>query len=133
MKRILILALMVAGAAANAQVVRSGSHKIMIFGGSDHKVYLGCLSCSSSASDSVLNSYGPHGSKYSSESIFNTYGDYGGKYSSGSPCNSYPSDPPVIVDEDGGYYGELTIDTTRSRRAQSEILNSWLAGVCQGQ
>jgi hypothetical protein len=119
--------------AAYAQVVTAGRHKIMLFGGEDHKVYLGCLSCSKYANDSVLNRYGPHGSKYATDSIFNRYGEYGSPYSSTSPCNPYASSPPVIVDEDGDYYGELTINTTRSKRAQSEPLNSWIAGVCQGE
>ena len=48
--------------------------KLMLFGGANHTVYLGCLSCSEYASDSVRNQYGTHGSAYASESIFNHYG-----------------------------------------------------------
>lgn len=118
---------------SSAQVATAGTHKIMIFGGDDHKTYLGCLSCSSVAIDSVLNRYGDHGSRYSDESIFNPYGDFGGHYSSKSPCNSYASDPPVIVDEEGNYYGELTVNTYSTRRAQSESLNAWLEGVCSAE
>jgi hypothetical protein len=133
-KALITLALGLAiSSAAYAQVVTAGRHKIMLFGGEDHKVYLGCLSCSKYANDSVLNTYGPHGSKYATDSIFNRYGEYGSPYSSTSSCNPYASSPPVIVDEDGDYYGELTINTTRSKRAQSETLNSWIAGVCQGE
>lgn len=108
-------------------------HKIMIFGGDDHKVYLGCLSCSEFATDSVRNSFGTSGSRYSNESIFNVYGQYGGEYSGNSPCNKYASNPPAIVDESGHYYGELTINEYRPERTKSEIVNSWLAGVCQAQ
>jgi hypothetical protein len=132
MKRILLV---IAGlcVASWAQVIRAGSHKLMLFGGDDHKVYLGCLSCSKSAADSVLNPYGDHGSRYASDSIFNPYGDFGGHYSDNSPCNSYASHPPVIVDENGDYYGELTLNTSSSRRANSDNLNSWLQGVCAAE
>src|SRR5215475_10262861 len=80
MKRALLLFLLCA-MGATAQVVTNGGHKIMLFGGEDHKVYLGCLSCNEYASDSVLNRYGDHGSRYSDTSIFNKYGDYGSRYS----------------------------------------------------
>jgi hypothetical protein len=105
----------------------------MIFGGDDHKVYLGCLSCSEFATDSVRNSFGPSGSAFVSASIFNVYGEYGGAYSDNSPCNRYATHPPVIVDESGGYYGELTINEYESERTHSEIVNTWIAGVCQGK
>ena len=132
MKRLLFI-IAILGVASGAQVVRVGSHKIMIFGGNDHKVYLGCLSCSPHAEDSVLNSYGDHGSRYSETSIFNPYGNYGGRYSDNSPCNSYASRPPVIVDENGDYYGELTINQHSADRAKSDSLNSWIQGVCAAE
>lgn len=88
--------------------------KIMVFGGDNHKVYLGCLSCDKYDSDSVWNAYGDHGSPYSSNSMWNKYGDYGGKYSSYSPCNVYTSDSPVVVDGGGGFYGHLSISSVYS-------------------
>ncbi len=83
----------------------SSNPKLMIFGGTNHETYLGCLNCSESAADSMLNKYGSHGSPYSAESIFNHYGQFGSRYSTGSPCNQYSTDPPVIVD--GGIGGVL--------------------------
>src|SRR5215469_18684009 len=56
--------------------------KLMIFGGEDHKTYLGCLSCSEYSIDSVFNEYGTHGSRYSAESIWNHYSEFGSRYSS---------------------------------------------------
>src|ERR1700686_673004 len=50
--------------------------KLMIFGGIDHKSYLGCLSCNEYASDSVFNSYGSNGSAYSGQSIWNHYSEF---------------------------------------------------------
>src|SRR5579864_6235964 len=52
------------GAAAGAAGASPSQYsaKLMIFGGMDHKTYLGCLSCNEYASDSLFNSYGNNGS-----------------------------------------------------------------------
>jgi hypothetical protein len=84
--------------------------KLMIFGGDGHRTYLGCLNCSEYAADSVHNQYGTHGSPYNSESILNHYSQFGSPYSTESACNTYASDPPVIVDGNGRYYGRLTLN-----------------------
>jgi hypothetical protein len=107
--------------------------KLMLFGGPDHKTYLGCLNCSKFASDSVDNNFGTHGNKFSSESIFNQFGQYGSKFSTYSPCNAYASDPPVIVDENGDYYGRLTVNSVSADRTQDPQLRAWIAGVCAGR
>src|ERR1700751_63241 len=99
------------GAAAAGPAAASSSRpyvappKLMLFGGDGHKIYLGCLNCSEYATDSVFNEYGQSGSRYSSESIWNKYGDFGSAYSSFGVCNPYATDPPVIVDHEGNYYG----------------------------
>lgn len=117
---------------ASAQVVavRPG-RKVMIFGGENHKVYLGCLSCTEFATDSVLNEFGHYGSEYSSESIFNSFGSYGGKFRSTSACNEFATEPPVIVDNRGNYYGELTMNEARSKRVKSGSVLAWLSAVCE--
>ncbi len=102
----------------------------MLFGGTNHTVYLGCLNCSEYASDSVKNSYGTHGSAYSSESIFNHYGPYGSAYSTESACSEYASDPPVIVDQNGKYYGRLTLNSYHAQIGMGAELAGWLAAVC---
>jgi hypothetical protein len=104
--------------------------KIMLFGGADHRTYLGCLSCSQYDAESVFNSYGTHGSKYSTESILNAYSEFGSKYSTESACNPYATDPPVIVDSAGQYYGRLTLNAYRPD-GPNPRLRAWLAGVCQ--
>jgi hypothetical protein len=58
---------------------------LLLFGGSDHKTFLGCLNCNKYEGGSVCDKYGEQGSKYSSASIWNTYGNFGSKYSSESP------------------------------------------------
>jgi hypothetical protein len=103
----------------------------MIFGGDGHKIYLGCLNCSQYASDSVFNEYGDHGSQYSSESIWNHFGDYGSTYSSYGACNLYASDPPVIVDGAGKYYGRLTMNTYHAEYGAGASYYDWLkVSVC---
>jgi len=104
--------------------------KLMIFGGSGHKVYLGCLNCSEFANDSVKNSFGPHGSAFAEESIFNHFGQYGSPYSSESACNEFAIDPPVIVDGNGRFYGRLTLNSLNSELGIGAKLMGWLSAAC---
>jgi hypothetical protein len=118
-----------ATAAAGAQYQPS---KLILFGGLDHKTYLGCLNCSEYASDSVLNTYGQHGNSYSSESIWNAYSQFGSAYSSYSSCNAYATDPPVIVDQEGHYYGRLTLNTYHAQFGVGAKYYKWLkTTVCR--
>jgi hypothetical protein len=105
--------------------------KLMIFGGDNHKTYLGCLNCSQYDSDSVHNKYGDHGSQYASDSVFNPYGEYGSQYSNESACNPYANDPPVIVDGNGGFYGRLTLNLYHPQATKNQALQGWLTGVCE--
>src|ERR1017187_2674636 len=88
-----------------APAIASEVQKLMLFGGMGHRTYLGCLNCPKYADDSVFNPYGEHGSPYGSESIGNHYGDFGSAYSEYSACSPYASDPPVVVDGRGSFYG----------------------------
>lgn len=103
---------------------RSSSHSndghIHLFSGDQ---YLGCLSCSSHDSSSVWNDYGDFGSNYSSSSIWNEYGDYGGKYSRSSPWNTYGTNPPVVVDKSGNFYGYFTCDRYHSKRFNESFMD----------
>ena len=110
---------------------QAAAAKIMIFGGYNHATYLGCLNCSTYAMDSVLNSYGSYGSPYGMNSIFNHYSQFGSPYSMYSACNPYASDPPVIVDEAGYFYGRLTINLYNSQVTHDQNMLNWLANsVC---
>jgi hypothetical protein len=119
------------GMTASAQVLKGKGHKIMIFAGENHKIYLGCLSCNEFASDSVLNEFGHSGSQFSSESIFNHFSQYGSEFSRYSACNSYASDPPVIVDENGNYYGRLTLNLLHPQIGVGNQLTGWLESICK--
>ena len=104
----------------------------MLFGGVDHRTYLGCLDCSQYTGDSVFNAYGQHGSRYSAESIWNHYGEYGSAYSSYGACNTYANDPPVIVDNSGKYYGRLTLNTYHGELGTGVNYVHWLKqSVCE--
>lgn len=97
-------------AAQGAAAAAAPPAKLMLFGGLNHQTYLGCLNCSEYATDSIFNSYGSKGSAYSGETIWNAFGQFGSAYSTYGACNPYASDPPVIVDSDGNYYGRLTLN-----------------------
>lgn len=89
---------------------------LLLFGGNDHDKFLGCLNCGKYDDGSICNKYGQYGSKYQTDSIWNKYSEYGSKYSAHSPWNKYASDPPVIVDEDGGFYGYFTANKYHAKR-----------------
>jgi hypothetical protein len=61
----------------------------------------------------------------------NRYSEFGSLYSATSACNQYASDPPVIVDEQGTYYGRLTMNQYRRDGPPTPELKAWLAGVCE--
>lgn len=120
-------------AGLTSNVAPNSSTRLLLFGGPGHKTYLGCLSCSEFDAESVFNSFGSYGSKFSSSSIFNRFSDFGSKFSSYSACNQFASDPPVIVDPAGNFYGRLTISATNPERTRSTRWQGWIAGVCAGE
>jgi hypothetical protein len=89
--------------------------KLMIFGDKDHKTYLGCLNCARSAADSIFNKGGPYGHCPGSfsDNLFcrGPFRDFGssGPFQDLSACGTNASNPPVIVDGDGKYYGRFSI------------------------
>ena len=118
-----------ADASASQNAARS-SAKLMLFGGLNHTTYLGCVNCSDYASDSIFNQYGSHGSKYATESVLNPYGQYGSRYSTYGACSPYASDPPVIVDGNGQFFGRLTMNHYHPQATHNEQLLAWLAAIC---
>lgn len=98
-----------------------GQKSLHIYGGKGHDIYLGCINCDSYNTNSIWNEYGTYGNSYNSKSIWNDYGSFGSEYSNTSPFNSYASDPPVIVDKDGGFYGYFTVNEYRSKRSTLKI------------
>ena len=103
---------------------------LLVFGGEHHKTFLGCLSCPETDLNSLFNRFGTYGSRYAANSILNRFGPFGSKFAPYSPCNVYSTTPPVIVDDDGEDYGELTLNRDSARQAKIEGLNAWLTALC---
>ncbi|MGN7863157.1 hypothetical protein [Chryseobacterium sp. 22458] len=92
-----------------------------LYGGADQDQYLGCLNCDNFDKNSIWNKFSDYGNVYSSKSIWNTYGNYGSSYSTYSPWNAYASYPPAIVDQDGNFFGFLTLNPYKSDRSELEL------------
>lgn len=102
---------------------------LLIFGGNDHKTFLGCLNCGEYGSDSVTNSSSPYGSAFSTESIWNHFGEYGSQFSGTGVCSQFANDPPVVVDRNGGFYGRLTLNRFASGAITADSVVKWLENV----
>lgn len=89
-------------------------------------VYLGKLTTNSYDSESVYNTYGNYGSKYSQTSIFNTYSNYGSDYSMYSAFNPYASNPPIIYDSNFNIVGKLTANTYLANGYCWEVIDQFL-------
>ncbi len=111
------IALVVAATAAPAQ-----TPELFLFGGNDHKTFLGCVNCGRFDPRSVCNRFGEYGSLFSSKSIWNRFGEYGSRFSPYSPWNRFASDPPVIVDRRGNFYGYFTSNRYHPRRTRIKSL-----------
>lgn len=94
----------------------SNSNALLLFGGNNHKVFLGCITCNKYDAASIWNSYGNYGSKYSNSSIWNEHGEYGSEYSSYSPWNPHGANPPIIVNNAGNSFGYFTVNQIKPNR-----------------
>jgi len=99
----------------------NGQHRIMVFGGPTHTTYLGCLSCAVADRDSVFTG-GP--------SVVNPQSDFVSVGSAYSACNPFATDPPLIVDERGKYYGRLTVNQSRPDGPPTDDLRGWIVWAC---
>ncbi len=99
----------------------SFGQELHLYGGDNHDVYLGCLTCSDIDSDSIWNDIGTYGSNINSKSIWNNIGTYGSDMNDYSPWNSSGSNPPVVVDKQGNFYGYFTVNTSKSKRAEFKL------------
>ena len=115
MKKIVLLILLLSFSGVTS------AQTLHLYGGKNHNVYLGCLNCDKYDSNSVWNLFGAYGNKYNSSSIWNKYGDYGDKYSDTSPWNGYASNPPVVVDKQGNFYGYFTVNAYKNNRAEFKL------------
>ena len=96
---------------------------LYIYAGANEKDYLGKLNASRYDSESIWNSYGTYGNKYNSKCIWNAYGTYGNEYNSNCPFNEYGSNPPVLRDKNGKFYGYFTANKYKANRANYELID----------
>ena len=110
---------------------RSGAQTkaLLLFGGVDHKIFLGCLNCSSLDNSSVCNQLGKFGSSLESNSIWNSLGTFGSSLSEYSPWNSLSDSAPIIVDEDGKSYGYFSTNSLHHDHTQID----WLVAILDYQ
>lgn len=93
--------------------------ELLLLGGNDHRAFLGCLNCNEYSSSSVWNSSSEYGWA-NGFGVWNSFGAYKSEFSSELACNEFASDPPVIVDRQGNFYGRLSIN---------EFVNASVCGV----
>jgi hypothetical protein len=94
----------------------NGPPNLRIFGGYDHRTFLGYLTCNASDNDSIFNKSGQFGScsSYGTDDslycrgAFAKFGDTG-ILANESACSPGANDPPVIVDQQGRYYGRFSV------------------------
>jgi hypothetical protein len=73
-------------------------------------MFLGTLNQNEYDSNSIYNQYGKYGSPYNTACIFNKYSNYGSDYSDKSPFNPYANNAPGLYDQQGNFYGTLSIN-----------------------
>lgn len=89
---------------------------LLLFGGQDNDVYLGCMTCNDSHPESICNSVGSYGSLFTNTSIWNEFGTYGSPFQAYSPWNAFSLSGPAIEGTDGLFYGYFTVNTLRFNR-----------------
>jgi hypothetical protein len=111
--------------------VSAADYELLVFGGANHEVFLGCL-CDEHRPDSVFNMAGEHGSDLSPDSIRNKFAPYGSDHDDTSACNAAATHPPVVLASDGKSLGLLTSNASLKRRITAPSVADWLARVCAG-
>jgi len=106
---------------------------LLLFGGTNHDQFLGCLNCNSFERDSVCNQFGA-GNEFSASSIFNEFGTFGNSFSLSSPWNEFSTSKavPVLVDRAGNFYGYFTINDFRSDAVPFVSELSRIHGIANG-
>lgn len=108
----------------NACINSNTNSKILLYGGKDYIIFLGCLNCDSYNGDSIWNNYGKYGSKFNNECIWNKYGSYGGKYGEYSPFNDGAKYPPKIIDDKGNFMGYFTSNKYFTGRREGKLADA---------
>jgi hypothetical protein len=94
---------------------------LFLFGGVNNSVYLGCLTCASTHTESICNRFGTYGNSFNDLSIWQMFGTYGNSFNPYSPWNAYSLTPPIIVDTNGNSYGYFTTNSFKVGRTTSQV------------
>jgi hypothetical protein len=121
MSLFLFLAFLTVSPRAAAQRTKA----LLLFGGHDHKTFLGCLNCVETSGSSVCNEVGRYGSEVAENSTWNQVAPYGSEVSPTSPWNEVSQEAPIIVDPDGNSYGYFSVNAVHHDRTRI----SWLVGI----
>jgi hypothetical protein len=126
MNRVVLVLCLCALSLAPAAVPGAQNTKaLLLFGGSDHKTFLGCLNCVDTSSASVCNDVGEYGSDVAEDSIWNDVGTFGSDVSPYSPWDDVSNEAPIVVDRDGKSYGYFSANTVHHDRTRI----GWLVAV----
>lgn len=115
--------------ARDAEPSAAGTDDLLLFGGANYEVFLGCL-CDEQRPDSVFNMLGEHGSHLSATSIRNKFAPYGSNYDETSACNAAATKPPRLVAADGKSLGLLTLNAKLKKGISVPQVTDWLARMC---
>lgn len=107
----------------------SDADELLVFGGVNHELLLGCL-CDEQRTDSVFNMLGEHGSHSSPTSIRNKFAPFGSNHDDTSACSRSATHPPVVVAADGKALGLLSLNTSLKRTITTPSVAGWLARMC---
>ena len=116
-------------------VVGLHASTLLLYGGADHDVFLGCYTCDREDPHAVFNADGLYGSTRNAHSIWNPHCPFGDRKSPYSPWNPHATAPPLIKDEYDVKHGDFTANpdfpgrttdpaTVRFLKYESEA--SWL-------
>jgi hypothetical protein len=105
--RLIALSLLAIGSLTSAPA-SAAERSLYLFGGPEHEEFLGCISCYTSTVFSIWNGAGDYGSTTHPNSIWNQNGKFGARTSLLSPWNTWATQPPIVVDRNGNFYGYFT-------------------------
>jgi hypothetical protein len=100
---------------------QSFATKLYLYGGKDSEVYLGCINCELTDTNSIWKVDGRYGNQFSGLSIWSDRDPYGGFTIGYSPFDPTAKFPPMIKDKNGKSYGYLTTNTRIENISESDI------------
>jgi hypothetical protein len=114
---------------ASTKTPDPAAYKLLVFGGTSHEVYLGCM-CDPKEAESVFNLTGEFGSDVAENSLRNKFAPYASNSADTSACNPAATHPPSVVASDGKSLGLLTLNTQLKRRITVPSVADWLTRMC---